>query len=65
MCYGLRTDFMGNVFEGSCALLAIADLLNEGKPFDDKLNEALLSSSAELDDIIREIGKLVHSDNEE
>ena len=27
MCYGLRTDFQGNLFEGSASLLAIADEL--------------------------------------
>ena len=25
MCYGLRTDFQGNAFPGSAALLAVAD----------------------------------------
>jgi thymidine kinase len=29
MCYGLRTDFQGNLFPGSEALLAIADELRE------------------------------------
>ena len=29
MCYGLRTDFQGNLFPGSAALLAIADNLRE------------------------------------
>ena len=29
MCYGLRTDFQGNLFPGSLALLAIADELRE------------------------------------
>ncbi|MCB1385332.1 MAG: thymidine kinase [Nitratireductor sp.] len=29
MCYGLRTDFQGNLFPGSQALLAIADDLRE------------------------------------
>jgi thymidine kinase len=29
MCYGLRTDFMGELFPGSSALLAIADNLRE------------------------------------
>lgn len=29
MCYGLRTDFQGNLFEGSQTLLAIADVLRE------------------------------------
>ena len=29
MCYGLRTDFQGNLFEGSAALLALADNLRE------------------------------------
>jgi len=29
MTYGLRTDFQGNLFEGSKALLAIADILRE------------------------------------
>lgn len=31
MCYGLRTDFKGNLFEGSKALLAVADKLVELK----------------------------------
>ena len=29
MCYGLRTDFQGNLFEGSATLLAMADNLRE------------------------------------
>lgn len=29
MCYGLRTDFQGQLFEGSRELLAIADVLRE------------------------------------
>ncbi|MEZ5938456.1 MAG: thymidine kinase [Hyphomonadaceae bacterium] len=29
LCYGLRTDFRGELFEGSAALLAIADSLRE------------------------------------
>ena len=31
MCFGLRTDFQGNLFEGSAKLLAIADELKEIK----------------------------------
>ena len=31
LCYGLRTDFQGNLFEGSAALLAWADALVEIK----------------------------------
>jgi len=31
MCYGLRTDFQGNLFEGSSTLLAIADEIKEIK----------------------------------
>ena len=31
MCYGIRTDFQGNLFEGSSTLLAIADNLVELK----------------------------------
>src|SRR5262249_29892088 len=31
MCYGLRTDFMGELFPGSAALLAWADTLSELK----------------------------------
>lgn len=31
LCYGLRTDFLGNLFPGSSALLAIADVLSELK----------------------------------
>jgi thymidine kinase len=29
MCYGIRTDFMGALFTGSCALLAHADVIRE------------------------------------
>jgi thymidine kinase len=31
LCYGLRTDFQGQLFEGSAALLALADALVELK----------------------------------
>ena len=31
LCYGLRTDFLGELFEGSAALLALADALVELK----------------------------------
>ena len=31
LCYGLRTDFQGNLFPGSAALLALADSLIELK----------------------------------
>ena len=31
LCYGLRTDFLGQLFEGSAALLALADALIELK----------------------------------
>jgi thymidine kinase len=31
LCYGLRTDFQGNLFEGSAALLALADNMGELK----------------------------------
>lgn len=31
MCYGLRTDFQGNLFEGSAALLGVADSVREIK----------------------------------
>lgn len=31
LCYGLRTDFQGDLFEGSSALLAIADDLREAR----------------------------------
>ena len=31
MCYGIRTDFQGELFHGSSELLAIADNLNELK----------------------------------
>lgn len=31
LCYGIRTDFQGELFEGSSALLAIADELREAR----------------------------------
>lgn len=31
LCYGLRTDFLGHLFEGSGALLGLADILQEIK----------------------------------
>ena len=33
LAYGLRTDFLGETFEGSHYLLAWADKLSELKPF--------------------------------
>ena len=35
ICYGLRTNFLGNVFEGSSELFGWADELNEIKAIDD------------------------------
>ncbi len=32
LCYGLRTDFLGNLFEGSAELLAIADSFARSAP---------------------------------
>ena len=34
MCYGIRTDFQGKLFEGRQVLLALADNLNELKEGD-------------------------------
>lgn len=31
MCYGLRVDFLGNLFPGSAALLALADEMREAR----------------------------------
>ena len=33
LCYGLRTDFQGELFAGSAALLALADDLREARTF--------------------------------
>ena len=39
MCYGIRTDFQGKLFEGSKELLAIADNLNELKTICSECNK--------------------------
>jgi thymidine kinase len=31
MCYGLRVDFLGNLFPGSATLLALADEMREAR----------------------------------
>lgn len=43
ICYGIRTDFLGNVFEGSGTLLALADELDEIKNICDCGKKATLN----------------------
>ena len=42
MCYGIRTDFRGELFEGSSELLAMADTLNELKTVCDSGKKATM-----------------------
>ena len=42
MCYGIRTDFQGNLFEGSSELLALADNLIELKTVCDCGRKAIM-----------------------
>jgi thymidine kinase len=48
MCYGLRSDFRGNAFEGSAALLVLADEVQEMKTICDCGKKA--SMNARFDD---------------
>ena len=50
MCYGLRTDFQGNLFEGSASLLAIADELKV-QDRDIVLNSMILKWKHVTDDL--------------
>lgn len=43
LCYGLRTDFQGQLFEGSSALLALSDELNELKTICDCGRKAIMN----------------------
>lgn len=43
LCYGLRTDFRGELFEGSAALLALADTLTEIKTICDCGRKAIMN----------------------
>jgi len=42
MCYGIRTDFQGKLFEGSSELLALADNLIELKTVCDCGRKAIM-----------------------
>ena len=54
MCYGLRTDFQGNLFEGSATLLAIADNLREIRTICHCGSKATMVRQTEGGDVIRE-----------
>jgi thymidine kinase len=43
LCYGLRTDFQGELFEGSAALLGLADTLSEIKTICDCGRKAIMN----------------------
>ena len=49
LCYGLRTDFQGNLFEGSAALLALADALIELKAVCDCGRKATMNLRVDQD----------------
>ena len=55
LAYGLRTDFQGNLFEGSGALLALADTLVELKAICDCGRKATMNLRVD------EAGRAVHS----
>lgn len=49
LCYGLRTDFQGNLFPGSAALLALADALIELKAVCDCGRKATMNLRVDAD----------------
>ena len=49
LCYGLRTDFLGHLFEGSAALLALADTLIELKAVCDCGRKATMNLRVDAD----------------
>lgn len=49
LCYGLRTDFLGQLFEGSAALLALADTLVELKAVCECGRKAMMNLRVDAD----------------
>ncbi len=49
LCYGLRTDFLGQLFEGSAALLALADTLVELKAVCECGRKAMMNLRVDVD----------------
>lgn len=58
LTYGLRTDFLGNLFEGSARLLAIADIISELKTV------CFCGRKATMNIRVDEQGKKLHSGNQ-
>jgi len=50
ICYGIRTDFAGNVFEGSSALLALADAVEELKTVCSRCKSRKATMNPRVDD---------------
>jgi thymidine kinase len=49
LCYGIRTDFRGELFEGSGALLGIADIISEIKTICSCGKKAIMNMRIDLD----------------
>lgn len=59
VCYGLRTDFMGELFPGSARLLAIADKLNELKAICHCGRKATMTVRLNSDGLVQQSGEQV------
>ena len=66
MCYGIRTDFQGELFHGSSELLAIADNLNELKTICSECDKkaTMVARLDENGDVILEGEKILVGGNE-
>ena len=66
MCYGIRTDFQGELFHGSSELLAIADNLNELKTICSECDKkaTMVVRLDENGDVILECEKILVGGNE-
>ena len=65
MCYGLRTDFQGNLFPGSARLLAVADVLREIRTICHCGRKAtMVVRQTEIGEVIREGAQIEIGGNE-
>ncbi len=59
LAYGLRTDFQGNLFEGSMRLLAIADSIKELKTMCFCGSKAIMNARIDKDGIVLRSGEQI------
>lgn len=64
MCYGLRSDFRGELFEGSAALMALADDLEEIKTICWCGKKATMNARILGDEVVREGPQVLIGGNE-